>query len=270
MGTGFLVQRGGSGGAGLNFKVIDGTTEPSNPKENMIWVNTDQEITSYIFSATEPESPIEGMVCFLIDTSSTVEFNALKKNGIQVYPISAKQYVSGAWVDATVKIYQDGEWVELYDGYLGYGINRLGEPSFVKISGGTSGAFATKTFTGNDDGTFTVSMKNTGDWMNGACCFPNKVSLSDATKITIKYVVTAYSFPENVTVKLRVTKDQNGSNAVSTATLVNNSTAKNTLLTATLDVSGVSEGYLDLYHNFVNMEVGGSSFTMNIVDISPS
>ena len=269
MAHGFKHGRSG-GSTNLNFKVIGSTTEPSNPEENMIWVSTDQGITSYSFSATEPENPIYGMVWITIGTSSTVEFNALKKNGIQVYPISAKQYVSGAWVDVTAKSYQGGEWVELYGGYLGYGINRLGEPSFVKISGGTSGAFATKTFTGNDDGTFTVSMKNTGDWMNGACCFPNKVSLSDATKITIKYVMQAYSFPEAVKVNLRVTATSGNSSAVSSVTLANEATEKNTLLTATLDVSGVSEGYLDLYHTFVNMTVGGSSFTMNIVDISPS
>jgi hypothetical protein len=41
-----------------------------------------------------------------------VEFNALKNNGIQVYPLSAKQYVGGAWVDVEAKSYQGGEWVD--------------------------------------------------------------------------------------------------------------------------------------------------------------
>ena len=118
MGTGFLVQRGGSGGAGLNFKVVGGTTEPANPKENMIWVNTDHEITSYIFSATEPESPVEGMVWITTGISSAVEFNALKKNGLQVYPFSAKQYVGGAWVDKVAKSYQGGAWVDWWNGEL--------------------------------------------------------------------------------------------------------------------------------------------------------
>lgn len=45
-------------------------------------------------------------------TSSPVEFNALKKNGLQVYPISAKQYISGKWVDKTAKSYQGGKWVD--------------------------------------------------------------------------------------------------------------------------------------------------------------
>lgn len=109
MGTVFLHGNGGSGGGGLNFQVIGGTTAPSNPKENMIWVNTSTKITSYIFSATQPTGSA-GMVWISTGTSSTVEFNALKKNGIQVYPISAQQYVGGAWVNKTAKSYQNGVW----------------------------------------------------------------------------------------------------------------------------------------------------------------
>lgn len=41
-------------GASLNFEIVGGTTQPTNPTENMIWINTDTEITSYIFSATKP------------------------------------------------------------------------------------------------------------------------------------------------------------------------------------------------------------------------
>lgn len=107
-----MILNMNGGGASLNFKVIGGTTAPSNPKENTIWVNTDMEITSWIFSATQPESPAAGMVWITTGTGSPVAFNALKKNNIQVYPISAKQYVDGAWVDKTAKSYQTGEWVE--------------------------------------------------------------------------------------------------------------------------------------------------------------
>lgn len=101
----------GGGGNPLNFKVVGGMTQPSNPSENTIWVNTSVNITSWLFSATEPAAPKEGMVWITTGNSSTVEFNALKKNGIQVYPISAKQYVSGAWVNKTVKSYRGGKFV---------------------------------------------------------------------------------------------------------------------------------------------------------------
>lgn len=109
----------GNGSGGLNFKIVGGTSEPSNPRENTIWVNTDQKITSWIFSATEPKSPSEGLVWFKTGTYSPVAFNALKKNGVPVYPVNAKQYISGAWTAKTAKSYQYGTWnnwfLVLYD-----------------------------------------------------------------------------------------------------------------------------------------------------------
>ena len=101
----------GGGGGGLNFQVIGGTTAPRNPKENMIWVNTSTKITSYIFSATQPTGSA-GMVWIPTGTSSTVEFDALKKNGIQVYPISAKQYEDGTFVGKDAYIWQNGEFLQ--------------------------------------------------------------------------------------------------------------------------------------------------------------
>lgn len=102
----------GGGSNSLNFKIVGGTSAPASPKENTIWVNTDTEITGWIFSATEPEALAEGMVWISTGVSSSAEFNALKSNTIEVYPISTKQYVSGAWVDKAAKIYKSGLWTD--------------------------------------------------------------------------------------------------------------------------------------------------------------
>ena len=122
----------GGGGTALNFRVVGGTTAPTNPAENCIWVNTDTPITSWIFSATKPSPAEAGMVLITTGTSSTVEFNALKKNDIQVYPISAKQYVSGAWVDKDAKSYHNGKWVD----WVTYLLN--GADTCDSITGGWS------------------------------------------------------------------------------------------------------------------------------------
>ena len=106
-----LNMSGGGGGADLNFKVVNGTTAPSNPSENTIWVNTSTSIASWVFSATQPAGS-SGMVWICTDTESTAPFNALKKNNITVYPVSAKQYTGGAWVEKTAKTYQNGGWVD--------------------------------------------------------------------------------------------------------------------------------------------------------------
>lgn len=98
------------GGAALNFNVVP-NPQPDTAKENTIWVDTDR-INNCYFSATQPEGMVDYDVWFYIGTSSPVEFNALKKGGIQVYPVSAKQYVNGALVDKSAKSYQGGNWIE--------------------------------------------------------------------------------------------------------------------------------------------------------------
>lgn len=106
-GTGNL----GGGSGGLNFKIVGGTSTPSSPKENTIWVKTEQ-IGSWYFSATQPDGMQEWNVWFQTGTESGVEFNALRKNAVHVYPLRAKQYISGSWVDVPTTIYQNGEWAE--------------------------------------------------------------------------------------------------------------------------------------------------------------
>lgn len=105
------------GSGGLNFKVVGGLTQPSDPKENTIWVLTDEKITGYAFSAEAPDL-IEGCVWFQTAASSGVGFNALKNNTVMVYPTTAKQCVGGAWVDVTAKTYQNGSWVDWWNGQL--------------------------------------------------------------------------------------------------------------------------------------------------------
>lgn len=103
---------GGAGGAGLNFKVVGGTTEPVSPSENMIWAKTSTAIASWMFSAAQPSSPSAGMVWIPTGTSSTVYFNALKKNGIGVYPQSVKQYIDSEWVQIDAYMFRNGNWVQ--------------------------------------------------------------------------------------------------------------------------------------------------------------
>lgn len=107
------------GGVDLNFEVVGGETEPTNPTENTIWVNTPNEITGWGFSPDEPTAPESGMVWFATSENSVIKFNALKEDSIIVTPSNARQYISGSWSNINVvKIYQNGEWVDWWDGTL--------------------------------------------------------------------------------------------------------------------------------------------------------
>ena len=188
---------GGSNGAALNFKVV-GNPQPSLPSENTIWVNTDTPITGYEFSATEPVEPIEGLVWISTGTSSPVEFNALKKNGIQVYPLSAKQYVSGAWVDKTAKSYQNGEWVDWWNGELFENGNQ-----FESVTGG----WVKKSLTCGsrpNNGTVTIGTNIVTDsggsdgYISAIATTKNAIDLTNVSSITM--VVESVSGSQNLSV----------------------------------------------------------------------
>lgn len=139
MSEAYIVRRGGSGGkssgsGGLNFSIEAYEYEsalPETAEDNTIAIYPATEISSYSFSATKPENPDPYMVWISTGTSSPAEFNALKENGIQIYPISAKQYVSGNWMDVTAKSYQGGKWVDWWQGELYKEGNE-----YVEVTGG--------------------------------------------------------------------------------------------------------------------------------------
>ena len=94
-------------GADLNFEIVGGTTQPSNPKENTIWVNTSNEITGWNFGAEEyrPTSSSEGMIWIVSSNTSPANFNAITENAIIISIRDAYQYISGSWVKFNMKIY---------------------------------------------------------------------------------------------------------------------------------------------------------------------
>lgn len=112
----FLTRRGGD--TPLNFKIRGGTAEPASPAANTIWVNTGDTITGWTFAAAAPSEPFAGMVWFQIGTSSGVAFNAIKKNGIEIYPVGCKQYLSGTWESKSARTYLGGGWVDWWNGEL--------------------------------------------------------------------------------------------------------------------------------------------------------
>lgn len=105
-------KHGAGGVPALNFKIVGGAIQPGNPKENTIWVNTETEISGWVFSAEEPGEPAGGMVWIILGTTSEVPFNALKKGELYCFPTSCEQYVGGSWASVDAYIYQGGQWLQ--------------------------------------------------------------------------------------------------------------------------------------------------------------
>lgn len=252
------------GGNQLNFTVVGGTTEPTSPTENMIWVNTNVTISSYIFSATEPEAPVYGMVWIFTSVSSTVEFNALKKNGIQVYPISAKQYIRGAWVDVEAKSYQSGEWVYWWRGELYDSGNE-----YTSVTGGwqarawklKSGYTATApTLTKNDTYMTGVFTKKNG---SGVIEIANDVDLTGYSTLYMEYTGSGLnsSYYGILGVADRTATYYKDS-ALATVEVVY-SDGKDSAVVASLDISSINQ----LANVYFGMHITSSASGTNTINI---
>lgn len=256
------------GGAALNFVVIP-NPKPETAKENTIWVDTDS-ITSWVFSATAPDNPKAGMVWFSVAASSGVEFNALRKNGIHIYPVSAKQYIGGEWVNKTAKSYQNDAWVEwLPEGALYYFGNQC-----VSVSGGwqargianntqTTGK-VTPTVTHNDDHmNIYVSMSS------GTAGLVEVIKDQDLTNISTIDVDFEVPSSNGVRVKLAIL-DRSKTNLMegtkAEILLKENNITSVERTSIALDVSGMS-GLYNVAIVFLHSWSGTKSCNMNVYSV---
>lgn len=223
------AEAGGSGG--LNFSVVGSEAQPSGPKENMIWAITSEPVTAWIFAAEAPTDPVKGMLWIQTGTTSAVAFNAVKKNGIELYPISAKQYMGSSWVDVTCKTYQDGKWEDWWNGEL-YDTGN----EFESITGGWA---------------FSHDGQNTGSYMrlgsttansneNKYTQTRNAVSLAGRNSISVHFIAGRLQFSGS---KLNIEAIDASGNVAASHTVLSGAQASISSMTGQLDVSGLNGTY---------------------------
>lgn len=112
-------------GPSLNFNIVGGSSQPSNPTPNMIWVETETAINGYSFSIEEPTNPSNGLIWIATGSNTSHSFSVIKNNTIIVYPSSALQYINNNWEVKTAYIYQNSNW-DLFSGSVLPQINCTG------------------------------------------------------------------------------------------------------------------------------------------------
>lgn len=235
-------------GVELNFEVVGGTSQPNNPKENTIWINTSTSVNSWVFSATQPSNPVNGMVWISTGSDSIVEFNALKENGLQVYPISAKQYVSGACVGKNAMTYQGGvwkSWIEVID---------FNETDWTKKNPYPSRSYTMGTY---DLSNKTLKGKVTGSYQHVVMVKNAKIDFSAA-----KYLKFNYSLDKSIsnTGSIIVKVSSSNSDPTDSSCVVNQKmTAVATNQEVSIPVSTVNGSY----YLWVGMALWGNSGTVN-------
>lgn len=257
MGGGGAIAGSGSG-AGLNFKIIGGTTAPKNPRENTIWINTNTKITNWTFSNTEPTEKTQGVIWIYCGNSSDVSFNVLKRNDIQIYPVGAYQYISGSWVKKEAKTYQDGEWID-WTMYLYYLLN-----DYTDITGGWTNGDSqnatTTTISIDETGvfTFSLSVADAATGRQGWVHTTNDVDLTDYSKVCVNITKDYNGSSRGASHEIRVGTDHWGKDAYTTIT-------DNTAGLYEVDVSGLTGMYKITI--FVQAQVGPEGHTISFDSI---
>lgn len=237
---------GGGGGASLNFKFTAYETESdllnATPSDNTIGVITTEPITGYIFASTVPNVTYadNGLIWVTTGTASAVEFNAIKKNAIQIYPITAMQYVYGEWISVTAKSRIDGVWEDWWNGELFVSGNE-----FETFTGGW--AFSgeeTGTDQGNDGTRIRLGSTTASKNENKYTYTVNKIDLTSYDVIEISITGGYLGFTNGSSVKLQVV-DSVGytSSPVASVTILDKAKGDVSAAVGQLAVSGITGSY---------------------------
>ena len=227
----------GNGGINqLNFNVVGGSSVPSNPKENTIWINTEETVTDYVFSDQQPSDPVSGQVWIVTSYTSSAVFNALKNNYIHVKPVSAKQYISDTWVSKTAKIYQNDEWIEwviwIYkEGVINTELTGGFERYAYKVSGSGSDSVKPTVTVGENSITITSNNDDAGIYSP-----LNKIDLTNINSIKIDATSVSYGSSGSY-IHLAVVSERKNSYTTISHTLITD------IGISALDVSSITGEY---------------------------
>lgn len=106
---------GGGGSGGVSLEVVGGSAQPSSPKENMIWLNTETPIGAVCFSAGQPLTAANGDVWIAECKPFSTAIDIGGKNTMIFYISKCYQYDSEKFVEIPGQIYKGGVWEGIYD-----------------------------------------------------------------------------------------------------------------------------------------------------------
>ena len=225
----------------MNFVVVGGAEQPSNPKENTIWVKTETAIPEYVLSPFSQTKVLEGRVWIQTASAGDVVFDAIKENILTVIIVKAYQCVKGVYKPVTASIYQSEKWTQ-FSSETRYLYNAGDE--CTDITGGWQ-AYAYRS--ANSQSTaqaptvnkYAASMKISMDmgsstYYGGALFTENSIDMSGYTKLVIDvYAITGQ-------LKFRVAAAKENGYTIAAGKVVS-ATGE-----TSIDISSLSSGYIAL------------------------
>lgn len=99
------------GGSGINLKVVGGTTQPSNPKENTIWVKTSSAVGNVYYTAVAPSSPALNDIWISVHPTYVTRYIPISDKPYTQLPVSfCCQYDGNYWQGKETMVYMNSAW----------------------------------------------------------------------------------------------------------------------------------------------------------------
>lgn len=176
------IGRTNVGGNQLNFKVVGGTTEPADPKENTIWVKTNVPIHIVEMNNVNGLMSVgvnAGWVYINIESSAFGEKNTTiqvhdKKKFIYITPYGCQQNQDGTasgWKWMNAYIYKSGAWIQFSSEFAATVNVSYPAGSTLTCTDGTTTLTA-----GDTSGEWTFTIHNAGNWTVTATSGSNSAS----------------------------------------------------------------------------------------------
>lgn len=170
--TGIVSQLDSAAGTGGNFSVVGGLTQPTSPKENMIWVKANiKKAPKYVFAVAAPESPSEGLIWFLASSAGAIT--------------QASVYTDGAWGTTDAYMYLAGTWVQITATWNGELFDNGNQ--YEDVTGGWS--VDNSYYGGGSIGTAIVGGSNGNNFDQGSRIYTNK-AVQKGNYNKVKFTVT--------------------------------------------------------------------------------
>lgn len=222
----------GTGGSSVNLNVVAySSTYPSAPNNTIGFISS-TAVNGYVVSSTQPTTDLaEGLVWIKTGVVSSVPIEV--SEGLTIYPVCVKQYLSGAWVTKSAKVRKNSSWNVMFYVIYEDGLSnvQLYKPSSLNLVG------SSKTYYNNGVVSFDASSVLLSTASNLAAMATNvKVPLYQPyTSLSIKYTTTATK-----NVAMRLLSSLEGNLESSSVTIATTNLAAGTSVTATMPLSSVS------------------------------
>lgn len=219
------------------------------------------------------DTSVNGAVWIHTGLSSDTQFNALKKNELQVYPVRAKQCVNGSWKELEGHSYQNGAWKP----WVPYGALYWYGDLCEEVSGGewTPKKLKTNSEVGNEFDLPTITYNfdhllidwRIAGWGGGAAKMLNPQDLTDVSLLQLEFEGEVLQNDADLFLSVYTKESNYHSDSVASIRIIDHAKGSPQLVgrrTVTLDVSALSGAHYIRFFGWDSWSSSNSSIILKV------